>query len=347
MTASFSEKSINLLIASYLEPIWVEQIRAVSSRCQVVYVPELLPEPRYPCDHFGAPLARAEPAEARWRQLLARADILFDFDYTHMEELPDLAHGVRWIQATSAGIGQTVKRYRYEVRMPQTIFTTASGVHARPLAEFVLMAMTMHYKQARLLFEGQSQRCWERYAGTDLEGRSLGILGLGRIGSEVARFARLLGMRTYGSDLAPRAEGVDHFYPLDRWQEMLAHLDVLVLAVPHTPRTEKMIDSAALQLLQPGAYLVNIARGAVVDEQALLAALQSGHLSGAALDVFEHEPLPPNSPFWALPQVLVSPHSASTSDRENRRITDLFCENLERFLAGQPMRNVLDPEKMF
>lgn len=338
---------LNLLIASYLEPMWVERIRAVSDQLNVIYHPELLPTPRYPSDHIGAPLKRSPEAQRRWNDLLAEADILFDFDRMNMQELPHLAKKVRWLQATSAGIGQFILHFRYHELMPETIFTTASGVHSRPLAEFVIMSTIMHYKKASLIREAQAARHWERFSGTDLEGRAIGILGLGHNGSEVARLTRLLGMRTFGSDLLHKPELVDRFFPADRWREMLPELDVLVLAVPHTPKTEKIVSEEELKLLPTGAFLINICRGSVIDEQALIDALRSAHLSGAALDVFEQEPLPVENPLWEMPNVMVSPHSASTSDRENERITALFCDNLRRFLSGEPLQNVLDAERMY
>lgn len=337
----------NLLIASYLEPEHVARIRAVDPRLHVTYAPELIPQPRYPADHGGAPLTRTPEEEARWQAHLAEAEILFDFDHTHRDDLPDLAPRLRWIQATSAGIGQFVKRLGYAERMPDTIFTTASGVHARPLAEFCMMAMLMHYKRLRHILAEQEARRWERYAATDLDGRTLAVVGLGRIGREVARMAQGLGMKTVGTRARGDDDGVDRFYPPGELHAMLGQADVVVVIVPHTPETEKLIDASALAAMKPGAFFINIARGAVVDEPALIAALESGHLSGAALDVFAEEPLPPDSPFWSMPNVLVSPHSASTSDRENERITDLFCANLRRYLAGQPLLNVLDLERLY
>ena len=336
-----------LLIASYLEPEHVAHIRAVDPRVEVIYEPELLAPPRYPADHTGGPFARTAEQEARWRELLAQADILFDFDFTHRADLPDLAPRVRWIQSTSAGIGQLVKRQGYDVRMPDTIFTTASGVHARPLAEFCLMAMLMHNKGAVRMWSDQQRRHWERYAGTDLEGRTLVLIGLGHVGAEVARVARALGMRVIGTNVQPVSQVVDIFCEPDRLHEMLPLAEYLVLAVPHTPSTEKMIGARELALLPRGAYFINIARGAVVDEPALIEALRSGHLGGAALDVFAEEPLPEGSPLWDMPNVLVSPHSASTSDRENARLTDLFCGNLRRYLAGEPLRNVLNTHLLY
>ena len=337
-----------VLICSYLEPEHVARIRQVDGRLTVLYEPDLLRPPRYAADHNGDPIYQRTPEqEQRWRVLLAQADILFDFDPTHRADLPDLAPNARWIQATSAGIGPLVKDNRYDTRMPNTVITTASGVHRRPLAEFVIMAMLMHYKGAMRMIETQPRRHWERYAGTDLEGRTLAIVGLGRVGAEIARMCRALGMIVIGSDLRSAPDIVDRYYELDRLPAMLRQADVLVLMVPHTPQTEKMIGAKELAALPRGSYFINTARGAVVDEPALVEALRSGHLGGAALDVFAEEPLPPGSPLWGMPNVLISPHSASTSDRENRRITDLFCENLRRYLAGEQLQNVLNPELMY
>ena len=342
-----TDATYTVLIASYLEPEHVARIRAVDARLDVIYEPDLLAPPRYPADHTGGPFARTPEQEARWRDLLAQADILFDFDPTHRADLPDLAPRARWLQATSAGIGQFVKNQGYDTRMPHTVFTTASGVHARPLAEFCLMAMIMHAKAAPRLRRDQQRHHWERYAGTDLAGRTLAVVGLGHVGAEVARIARALEMRVIGTNVQPNPEAVDVFYGPDRLHEMLPQAEYLVLAVPHTPATERMIGARELALLPEGAFLINIARGAVVDEPALIEALRTGHLGGAALDVFAGEPLPPDSPLWDMPNVLVSPHSASTSDRENTRITDLFCDNLRRYLAGQPLRNVLDIQRLY
>jgi glyoxylate/hydroxypyruvate reductase len=337
-----------VVISSYLEPEHVARIRQVDTRFTVLYEPDLLRPPRYAADHNGDPAFQRTPEqEARWRGLLAQADILFDFDPTHRADLPDLAPKARWVQSTSAGIGQLVKAHAYDTRMPHTVFTTASGVHKRPLAEFVVMAMLMHYKGAVRMIDAQRRKHWERYAGTDLEGRTLAIVGLGRVGAEIARLCRALGMTVIGTDLTPAAGAVDRYYELSEIQAMLPQADVLVLMVPHTPQTEKMIGARELALLPRGAFFVNTARGAVVDEPALIEALRSGHLAGAALDVFAEEPLPPGNPLWEMPNVVVSPHSASTSDRENARITALFCDNLRCFLSGEPLRNILNVQRMY
>jgi glyoxylate/hydroxypyruvate reductase len=343
---------LRVVIASYLEPEHVERIRAADARLEVVYEPALLPRPRYPADHTGAPLVRSADDEAHWRGLLGGADVLFDFDYTNDAELPALAPRVRWIQASSAGIGQFVKRRRYAERMPHTRFTTASGVHARPLAEFCALALLAFSRGLFTMLDAQRRRHWERFAGTDLLGRTLVIFGHGSIGEEVARVARTLGMRVVGirrtrvgEDLAQHQ--VDELHSQAALASILPRADFLVLAAPHTAETEGVIGSGELALLPRGAVIVNVSRGALLDEEALVEALRSGHLGGAALDVFREEPLPASSPLWDMPNVLVSPHSASTSDRENALLTDLFCDNLRRFLSGLPLRNLLDTQRLY
>lgn len=341
-----------VLIASYLEPEHVDRIRSVDERLRVVYEPDLLRPPRYPADHTGGPFERTPGQEAAWRRRLAEADVLFDFDQTHREDLPDLAPNVRWIQATSAGIGQFVAGMGYDRRMPGTVFTTASGVHARPLADFCLMACLMFCKGLPRMLADQRAKRWERYAGRDLDGQRLTIVGMGAIGTEIARVARTLGMRVSGvkrsvSGLEPADLCADALYPAAALGAALRGAAFLVLVAPHTPETEGMIGAKELAALPPGAVLINIARGPLVDEAALVEALRSGHLGGACLDVFREEPLPPASPLWELPNVFISPHSGSTTERENERITDLFCDNLRRFLDGAPLTNVLDTARLY
>jgi len=343
---------LTVLVASYLEPEHVARIRKVDSRVDVVYEPDLLRRPRYAADHGGVPTRRSPEDEARWRGLLARADILFDFDYTNDADLPELAPRVRWVQSSSAGIGQFVARRRYHERWKGTIFTTASGVHAVPLAEFCALAMLAFSRGLFRMHDLQARKHWERFAGTDLVGRTVVVFGHGAIGREVTRLARGFGMKAIGVKRSvtkedPAAQMVDELHPASAFRALLPRAEFLVLVAPHTKETEGVLGRDELNLLPAGAFLVNIGRGALVDEAAMIDALRSGHLAGAALDVFATEPLPPESPLWTMPNVLVSPHSASTSDRENGRLTELFCDNLRRFLKGESLRNVLDIERLY
>lgn len=343
---------LNVLIASYLEPEHVESIRRVDDRIEVTYEPDLLRKPRYAADHTGLAAPRSAGDEARWRSLLARADVLFDFDFTNEAELPDLAPRVRWVQGSSAGIGQFVAQRRYHERMKGAVFTTASGIHAVPLAEFCALAMLAFSRGLFRMHDLQERRHWERFAGTDLLGRTLLIFGLGAIGRETARRARALGMKVIGVKRSvasgdKAADSVDELHSATAFRDLLPRAEFLVLVAPHTKETEGILGSDELQAMPRGAVVINIGRGALIDEGALIESLRSGHLGGAALDVFATEPLPKDSPLWNMPNVLVSPHSASTSDRENGRLTALFCDNLRRFLGGEPLRNVLDVVRLY
>ncbi|HUU32588.1 MAG TPA: D-2-hydroxyacid dehydrogenase [Vicinamibacterales bacterium] len=344
---SASPAAATVLIASYLEPELVERIRLVDTRLEVLYAPELLAPPRYPADHKGQDFVRSLAQEAAWRALLARADVLFDFDRTNARDLPQLAPQVQWVQATSAGIGEYVRAMGYTTSMPHTVLTTAAGVHAQPLAEFCFMVLFAFHKRLLQTIEEQRRKHWERFAGTDLHGQTLVIVGVGRVGTEVARMGQAFGMRVVGvkrspSDAAPADFHLDTLYGPGDLHRALAEAQNLVLIAPHTADTEGMIGAPELALLPAGAVFINIGRGALVDEPALIAALQSGRMLGAGLDVFREEPLPPTSPLWTMANVIVSPHSASTSVRENARITDLFCANLRLFLDGRPLMNQFD-----
>lgn len=338
--------TVKVLIASYLEPEFVERIRQVSNELEVIYEPDLLAKPRYFADHKGEPLARTPEQEARWLELLASADILFDFDQSHLDDLPELALKAKWMQTTSSGVDRFLSDRGYYKRMPHTMFTNAAGIHAQPLAEFCLMAMIMFNKGSLQVLEDQKAKHWERYAGTDLSNKTLVVVGLGKVGQEVARLAKQFRMKTIGVKRAIKGANlaelnVDELYTPDNLHKVLPEAEYLVLIAPHTDETTKMMGEQEFNLMPKGAVLVNIGRGALVDEPALVKSLQNGHLAGAGLDVFEIEPLPESSPFWEMPNVIVSPHSASTTNNENRLITDLFCENLKRYLAGDKLINLL------
>src|SRR5579859_2532931 len=219
-----------VLITSYLEPELVEHIRREVPGVDVIYRPELLGKPTYIADHSTLP-ARTPEQEAEWRTLLAAAEILFDFDVTHRADLPDLAPHVRWIQATSAGIGQFVKRMGYAERTGW-VFTTASGVHARALAEFVIMSMLMFAKDAFYLQREQTAQHWQRYCGFELDGKTLAIIGLGKIGREIARLAKPFGMRVIGDQRHPETGSipeVDRLYAPNELHDMLKQADFLTL----------------------------------------------------------------------------------------------------------------------
>lgn len=337
---------LKVLIASYLEPEHIDRIRKAVPQVEVVYRPDLIGAPQFHA-HHTAIIKRSAEQEAEWRALLSQADVLFDFDHTHREDLPQLAHNLKWIQTTSAGIGQFVKSYGYDRQ--GWIFTTASGVHARPLAEFCLMAMLTFVKNYRLMEEQKRGRQWQRFNNTELRGMTVGILGMGKIGRDLAAVCRFFGMRIIGTrrDIHRAVDDVDLLFAPFQLEEMLPQVDFLVLCLPHTPETDGLLDAERIAMLKPGAYLINIARGALVDQTALTDALIKGQLGGAALDVTDPEPLPADDPLWGLPNVIISHHSASTADTENGKLTELFIRNLRHYLAEEPMENLLDVELMY
>lgn len=343
---------LTIVIASYLEPEHVERIRQVDQRLDVLYEPDLLAPATHAADHRGGGFRRSPEQEARWRTMLARADILWDFDRLNGRELPALAPKLKWIQATSAGIGEFVRRNGYHASMPAVRFTTASGVHAQPLMEFCFMVMFALHKRLPHAIREQRAKHWERFAAADLAGQTLVVVGVGAVGKEIARVGKALGLRVIGvkrSIVGVDAGSLhlDALYDQSHLRSALAEAQNIVLVAPHTAETEGMIGAAELVLLPRGAVFINIGRGALVDEPALIASLRSGHLLGAGLDVFVEEPLPGDSPLWEMENVFIFPHSASTSDRENGRITNIFCENLRRFLVDEPLINLFDPDRGF
>jgi phosphoglycerate dehydrogenase-like enzyme len=335
-------------IASPLEAEHVARIRAAGLGLEVLYAPDLLPPTRYVADHKGVPMTRTPEQQARWRAMLGRAEILWDLPAA--EDVP-FCTALRWIQTTSTGVGQSVAR----LGLPgDVLVTTARGVHAGPLAEFVFMVLLLHWRGLPHLQAEQRAHRWVRYCNEGAAGRTLVVLGAGDLARGCARIARAFGVRTLvvARDAVKSRQHNDLFdeiVPVANLHGALARADAVVVAVPHTPATERLLDAAAFAALRPGAAVINIARGPVVDEDALIAALRSGRVGFAALDVASVEPLPADSPLWDMPNVLISPHSASTVTGENAAITDIFVHNLRCWIAGRrgAMRNVLDRTLMY
>ena len=339
-----------IFITSPLELENVERIRAVDPvRIEVDYQPDLLPPIRYIGDHVGSPLKRTEEQQKRWREALALAEVMWDVP-RNVEELA-LTQRLRWVQMTSTGVGQLMKNLGLR---PDVLVTTARGVHATPLGEFVFMVLLVHWRGLGHLQAEQRAHRWTRYCGEGVAGRRLVIIGAGDLARGLAERARAFGMTTVaiGRDTnKTRAHDTlfDEIHSPRDLHAALASADAVVVTVPHTPETEGMIDRAAFAAMKSGVVFVNIARGQVIDEAALLDGLRSGRIGFAALDVATTEPLPPESPFWDLPNVLISPHSASTVVGENEKIVDIFRWNLRCWLDGRlgEMRNVLDRERMY
>lgn len=319
----------------------VERIRNLDrDRLRVIHEPALVPRARFPSDHVGIRPDLDGPGIARWLGTLASADVLFDFDWYAPADMMTNAPRLRWIQASRSGIGEYLRALSLD-RMP-IVYTNAAGIHALPLAEFVVLGLLYLLKDVPRLRADQARRSWEAFATRRLAGSRVLLMGLGGLGRQVAHSLAALDVEVWGSRRSRRLapDGVARLIPPGEFRTALGLVDALVIACPYTPETHHLIGAEEFAALRPGAFVVNIARGAIIDEPALVDALASCHLGGAALDVFEEEPLPAASPLWAMPNVLVSPHRASVVEEENELIVELFCDNLQRFLDGRPLRNV-------
>jgi phosphoglycerate dehydrogenase-like enzyme len=345
-----------IFITSPLEQGHVDQIRsAAGGHADVLFDPDLLPPTRYQADHKGIDgFSLNSEQQARWHSHLSAATILWDFPSGPVETGGGLARApnVKWVQTTSSGVGTLV--HSLGLADSDLIVTTARGVHAEPLAEFVMLCVLAYAKDLPRLLSGQRAHQWERYCCRDVPGGTLLVVGAGQVGAQVGKVARALGLTVHAvvnRKDPKRAEALnaDVIYGPDELHAALAQADYVVLSTPHTPQTDKMIDARAFAAMKRGVVLVNIARGHVVDETALIDNLKSGHVGFAGLDVALVEPLPAASPLWDMPNVLISPHSASTAPSENRKIADIFCHNLRAYLDGRlgDMKNVLDKKRRY
>jgi phosphoglycerate dehydrogenase-like enzyme len=344
--AASKDAPVRVLIASALEPEHVDAIAKADSRIEVLHAPELLPVPRYLADHNGRSRQLTGGQADRWRSLLSAADISFDFDWFAPADMAANCPNLSWVQATSSGIGQFLQRTGLD--RSDITFTTAAGVHAVPLAEFALAGVLYFVKDLPGLAERQAARHWERYTARQLAGRRVMVVGLGQVGRKVAAVFSAMGAEVWGVVRDPASAGtapvtgVVEFTAMD---ELLPGTDAIVACCPLTAQTRGLLSERRLRSLRPGAIVVNISRGSVIDEPALTGALADGHLGGACLDVAAVEPLPQDSPLWGMRNVIISPHSASTVDQENAALTDLFCDNLRLWLGNQPLRNLYSRQK--
>lgn len=322
-----------VVIATPLEPELVDRLRRVDDRLEIVFEPELLPPPRWASDHIGDPnFERTLDQEARFADLVSGAEIVLGYPREDPEQIAWLvrtAPGLRWVQGTFAGAGQQLAAAglpREDVE--RIIWTSSVGIHITPLGEWAMFGILALTKGLPRLEADKRAHRWAHYPVDEVRGTTVLVVGLGEIGTEVARLAEAFGMNV----LSTRRNAGD----LDA---LLPQADSVVITLPLTDETRGMFDRRRIGLMKPGAILVNIGRGPVVEEDALIDALRSGRLRGAALDVFETEPLPRDSPLWDLDNVILSPHTAAQSIHENERIVELFAENLRRYLAGEELRS--------
>ena len=258
-----------------------------------------------------------------------------------------------WVHSATSGVERALTPNALERGV---VVTNARGVFSRPIAEYVLMMILAVSRRLPQLLELQRERTWQPLEGAELRDVTVGIVGLGSIGRAVGALATGFGCRVVAVRRRPGTElsGADDDRSLgeamlervggpETLPELLAESDFIVLAAPLTPETMDMINDDTLAMVKPGAWLINVARGRLVDERALLRALRDGTLGGAVLDTFRDEPLPATSPFYDLDNVIVTPHTAWSSGRVLDRSVELFCDNLRRFAVGEPLLNIVDP----
>jgi phosphoglycerate dehydrogenase-like enzyme len=276
------------------------------------------------------------------------ADVLV-CGYVHDEELRR-AVNLKWIAFWSAGLDGKLKP---EMLQRGLTLTSASGVHGPNIADHVLMLMLMFTRRMEYFFRAQQQVSWARTPKNpepgELAGKTLGIVGYGRIGEPLCQRAQACGMRVIATKRNPQQTygtvKPDQLLASDELYSLLAESDHLCIAVPYTPATHHLIDESALNVMKPGSYLYNVARGKVLDEAAMVRALQNGHLAGAGLDVFETEPLSPDSALWHLENVLITPHVSGMTPQYFARFAPILAENIGRWLRNEKLVNQFDPAR--
>nr|MBN1230220.1 D-2-hydroxyacid dehydrogenase [Anaerolineae bacterium] len=277
---------------------------------------------------------------------------------------PEAAPALQWVQLHHAGADDLVTHPLY--LESDVVFTTTSGIHAVSVAEYVMAQILAFAHRLPQMFEDKQSHQWstsrrERYTPQELRGATLGIVGYGNIGREVARVANGLGMtvlamknnlrsldhESYTIDGTgdPEAEIPERIYPPNAINSFVGECDYVVLTVPLIEATHHLVDGVVLSHMKPNAVLINVSRGDVVEQDALVDALDRGLIAGAALDVFREEPLPEDCPLWDMPNVIISPHIAGFSPHYNQRAMDLFAENLRRFVNGKPLLNTVDRKR--
>ncbi len=285
--------------------------------------------------------------EATVDRMLAEAEVLFAFNFP--VEWLQKAPRLKWVQLASAG-SDTLQRAGVFDRRLDLILTTSSGVHEVPISEHILAGILYFARRFNIAVGNQPQHKWQRYQAGEAYGRTALLIGYGPIARRTASLCKAHGMRVLVvrasiSEQQPGDDLVDRYYPNAQLDDAIAQSDYIIVAAPRTPSTEGIIGQTQFAAMKPTAVLINISRGALVDEDAMIAALRDGKIAGAGLDVFKQEPLPESSPLWDMPNVLITPHNSGSNPHYNERATTIFADNLARYLKDEPLRNRVDRER--
>ena len=270
-------------------------------------------------------------------------EIIFAFKISQKEPFPRKqileCASVKWIQASGAGVDHWTPWDTTSVTI-----TNASGIHAEVMAQYTMWAILNHRLGFPRMALRQAEKQWDKKLLVSATGATLAIVGFGRIGAEVGRLAKAHGMRVIGVRAHPTPSAhADDVVDMKMLIDALSQADYVLNVLPLTTATRGLFKSDIFAAMKKGAYLINTGRGQIVDEEALADALQSGHLGGATLDVFATEPLPRDNPLWTLPNVVITPHTAGDAENWEDAVTDLFCDNLARWINGKALKNIVDP----
>ncbi|WP_127125739.1 D-2-hydroxyacid dehydrogenase [Georgenia sp. SYP-B2076] len=345
---------LKVVVATPLTDALCDLITELEPRIDLVVEQDLLPPMRWPGDHEGDPRFTRSPADqARFDALVDSADALYGIPDTNSEALHRAVRAnanLRWVHTMAAGGGGQVKAANLDqADLERVAFSTSAGPHSGPLAEFALFGVLAGAKSLPRLQAQKSRKEWTgRWAMKQISEMTVLVVGMGNIGrGTAARFAAL-GARVIGVNRDTiEVPGVEHVFLPGQLVDVVGQADAIVNTLPGTESTHKMISREVLALVKPGVILASVGRGTVIDEEALVEALQDGRVGFAAMDVFYAEPLGPESPLWTMENVLIAPHTAALNDAEDRLIAELFATNATRLLDGAPLVNRVDTVEFF
>jgi phosphoglycerate dehydrogenase-like enzyme len=250
---------------------------------------------------------------------------------------------LKWVQLCSTGFSDNITP---EILDGRVSLTNSPGIHTVPISESVLAAILEHTKRFEQRRTDQAERHWRQVYCSDLEGATVLLIGLGNLGRRIARLCKAFDMRVIGTRRNPASvENVDNVFPISELREHLPEADYVVVVAPLTPETEGLLGEAEFRAMKQTSYFINVGRGRIADEGAMIDALKERRISGAYLDCFSTEPLPVESPLWGMDNIFLIPHDSHSSPKIGDRLVSQFCENLRRYVAGKPLLNVCDPHR--
>jgi len=281
--------------------------------------------------------------EQQAAEYIGDTDILLSWGTMNLRPLYQSALKLKWVHALSAGVENLIFP---EIKAVNTLLTNSKGIHGIPVSEHVFAMILAFTRGLNVSIRQQAQKQWKRVPVEEIYDKTIGIVGLGSIGREVAKKAKGMGMQVIASKQTKTTElFVDELYTPDQLHELLAISDFVVISLPLVEETKNLVTIKEFSAMKPSAYFINIARGAIINQNDLITALQEGLIKGAGLDVFDHEPLSETSPLWDMPNVIITPHLAALSPNYMDRAIKLFADNLSRFIQHKEMLNTIDKDK--